>query len=130
MKLYNGFLKFLKDQGIDKEDIIMQHQDNYWIISMNEQGEENIDYNVLMILYDDDSLTEIYIRKEIDTSDILSILKETNRLTLNYLGVSFCLTDKYVSTKMVCQPKGNIEEVLKSLIINMDIAKKEFINFK
>lgn len=130
MSLIDDFLKFAKEQEINQEDIFMEKGDNYTIASFGEQGEEDVVYNITLILYSDNSTVEIYIRKQIDSTNLFEILQETNRLNAEYMGISFFVENNIISTKSVCETEGNIEIALKLMVQNMQVAATEFVNFK
>lgn len=130
MSLIDDFLKFAKEQEINQEDIFMEKGDNYTIASFGEQGEEDVVYNITLILYSNNSTVEIYIRKQIDSTNLFEILQETNRLNAEYMGISFFVENNIISTKSVCETEGNIEIALKLMVQNMQVAATEFVNFK
>lgn len=130
MNLVKDFFSFAEAQDINKEDIFMQKGDQYTIVSFGEEAEHDVVYNITLVLYDNDSTVEIYIRKYIDTSNLLEVLEKTNKLNAEYLGVSFFVEDSIISTKAVCEVEGDIEIALRVMVKNMQIAATEFVNFK
>ena len=123
MKLFNDFLKFTKEQGIALEDIYQEKGDEYSMVSFGEQGKEDVIYN-------DDVSAEIYIRKQIDTEDLLSVLQQINRLNSEYSGMTFFLDDGILSLKSLCLADGDIETVLYQMVQNIEIAEIEFVEFQ
>lgn len=130
MSLLNDFFKFAKEQGISEEDIYKEKGEGYTIVSFGEQGEEDVIYNISLILYDDNNTVEIYIRKQINVDDLFDVLKRTNNLNAEYMGVAFFVEDGIISTKSVCSTNGDIEIALKQMVQNMQIAASEFVNFR
>ncbi len=130
MKLFNDFLKFTKEQGIALEDIYQEKGDEYSMVSFGEQGKEDVIYNVTLVFYNDDVSAEIYIRKQIDTEDLLSVLQQINRLNSEYSGMTFFLDDGILSLKSLCLADGDIETVLYQMVQNIEIAEIEFVEFQ
>ena len=130
MKLFNDFLKFSQEQGISLEDIYQEKGDEYSMVSFGEQGKEDVIYNVTLVFYNDDVSAEIYIRKQIDTEDLLSVLQQINRLNSEYSGMTFFLDDGILSLKSLCLADGDIETVLYQMVQNIEIAEIEFVEFQ
>ncbi len=129
MKLVEGFMKFAEEQNINANDIFTDKGDGYTIISFGEEGEPGIVYNVALILYDDDNQAEVYVRKSVNTSNMLDVLTKLNKLNNDYRGVSFFANDGLVNIKSYCEANGDIEVVLKQMLQTMRVASEEFSKF-
>lgn len=130
MNLFDQFLKFTEEQGINPDDIYKEQREDFSIVSFGEQGEPDAIYNITLVFYKDNDLVEISVRKLIDTEDMFDILKRVNELNADYMGVSFFVENSLISVKTVCNAKGDIEVVLKTMVQNMQIASTEFVKFK
>ena len=124
MRLVREFFKVLRNMGISEKDIYKEKGDCFTMVSFGEEGEVGIVYNIVLVFYDDNSQVEIYVRKVINSKNLLEILKKTNDLTAEYAGIAFFFNDGIVSTKSVCYPYGDIKKVFNSFL-----TKEELKNF-
>lgn len=128
MSNYNNFLKFAEEQGININDMYKEKGDTYNIVSFGEETDDGI-YNVTLVIYNDDDMVEIYVRKAINTDNVLEVLSKTNNLNAEYMGVSFFVGDNVINLKSACSTHGDIEVALKKMVNNMQIAKETFTSF-
>lgn len=82
-----------------------------------------------LVIYDDNDVVEIYVRKAINTENVLDVLSRVNNLNAEYMGVSFFVGDNVINLKSACSTSGDIEVALKKMVNNMQIAKETFISF-
>lgn len=129
MSLVEDFLKFAEEQEINPNDIYKEKGESYTIVSFGEQTEVDNIYNIVLVLYDDNNTVEIYIRKQINTNNLFDLLQRTNALNAEYMGVSFIIENGVISTKSVCYVNGVLEVALRQMVMNMQIAAAEFVNF-
>jgi len=129
MKLVPRFMKFADEQQLNKEDIFTQKDEGYTLISFGEEGETDVVYNVMLILYDDNNVAEIIIRKVINTSDMFDVLKRGNELNFDYRGLTYFATEGIISVKTHVEAHGDIEVVLKQMLQTMRVASEEFSKF-
>lgn len=85
MSNYNNFLKFVEEQGINVDDMYKEKGDTYNIVSFGEETEDGL-YNVTLVIYDDNDVVEIYVRKAINTENVLDVLSRVNNLNAEYMG--------------------------------------------
>ena len=128
MKNYNDFLKFAESQGININDIYKEKGDTYNIVSFGEET-DNGAFNVTLVIYDDDNVVEIYIRKPTNIENILDVFVKVNELNAEYMGVNFFVGDSVINLKSLCNTAGDIEVALKQMVNNMQIAKEVFAKF-
>lgn len=126
MSIYNQFLDFIKAQGVNSNDIFCKNFEDYKIVSFGEQVTENDIYNVSLIIYNDNEIVEIYIRKEIECNNLFELLKQINELNAEYRGISFFIENGTVTLKSLCHTNSSIETVLKQMVLNMQVATEEF----
>lgn len=128
MNLVEAFYEYAEKLGVSKEDIIKEKGDGFTMLSFGEQGEPNVIYYVILLMYDDNDAVEIYIRKAIETEDELSTLQQLNRWNAEYCGMSFFKQENAVNVKIYCKTAGDLNVVLQYLVQGMDVAKTEFPN--
>lgn len=129
MNNYKNFLKFAEGQGININDIYKEKGDTYNIVSFGEETNDGV-YNVTLVIYNDDNVVEIYVRKAINTENVLDVLTKVNTLNEKYMGVNFFVRNNVINLKTACETLGDIEVALKKMVNSMQIAKKVFVSFK
>ena len=128
MTLLQKFYEYTEKAGFNKEDIYEEKDNEYTLLSFYESGEKDIIYNVALVFYDDQN-AEVYIRTSIQNYDLLTTLSKINELNAQYCGVTFLLADNMIVIKSYCRAEGNIENLLKEMVQDMKLAKKEFKGF-
>lgn len=128
MNLVEAFYRYTEKLEINKENIHEEKGDGFTLLSFGEQGEPNIIYYVIMLMYDDNDAVEVYIRKNVEKDDELSVLQQLNRMNAEYCGMSFFKQENAVNVKIYCKTGGKLEVVLERLVQGMDVAKTEFPN--
>ncbi|MFI3200277.1 MAG: hypothetical protein R3Y54_01955 [Eubacteriales bacterium] len=129
MKLVTDFYNYIEKIGIQKDAIYEENGNEFTLVSFSEEGEKELAYNIALVLYSNDDIVEIYIRKPIQENYELSILKRLNLLNSEYCGVTFCYENDIVCVKSCCKTSGNIEIAFAQLVQNMQLAKTEFPKF-
>lgn len=130
MSLLQDFIKVSKEQGINTEDLYQEKGNGFSIISFGETGEQNIIYNIALVFYDNDDDVELFIRKQIDDSEVVKVFNQVNNLNAEYRGMSFYLEDSIVVLKSYVQANGNVENVLRHMVGCMQVATVEFSKIK
>lgn len=131
MDLKEQFYQYLLSQGLTDRDIFTERNNGFTLISFNRPGDNNCIYNVAVLLYDDNVMTEILVRKEIDVNNVLPTLKALNFLNADYRGVSFFIVDGCLLTvKSYCEPAGKVSAVIDNMLKTMQVAYDEFPDFK
>lgn len=130
MSLVNKFIEFSKKQGIKTEDLYQEQGDGFSVISFYENGEPDIVYNIALVFYDNNDDVEIYIRKQINDTDIVKVFNYVNNLNAEYRGVTFFLEDGLVVLKTYIQVNGDIIKVLRQIVDGMQIASEVFPKIK
>ena len=128
MNLVEAFYRYTEKLEINKENIHEEKGEGFTLLSFGEQGEPNIIYYVIMLMYDDNDAVEVYIRKNVEKDDELSVLQQLNRMNAEYCGMSFFKQENAVNVKIYCKTGGKLEVVLERLVQGMDVAKTEFPN--
>lgn len=129
MRLLQDFMDFAIEQGVNTEDIYQDSGENYEILSFGEQAEDETIYNVTLVFYEDENTVEIYIRKQIDDTNLFEVLQKINALNAEYIGISFFVDDNIISCKSVSYSNGNVENVIRQMVENMQVASAEFVKF-
>lgn len=127
MTLVEGFIDFCKQQDIKKSDVQTYRMEDATVFSFAEQSDEQVNYNVLLILYDDNKSADIWVRKPITNANILHKL---NDLNMDYRFYTFVSTDDTLVLKGSVNTNSDINVVLKEWLQIQRIAKKEFKNFQ
>lgn len=130
MSLLQDFIKVSKEQGINTEDLYQEKGDGFSIVSFGEAGEQNIIYNIALVFYDNDDDVELFIRKQIDDSDVVKVFNQVNNLNAEYRGMSFYLEDSIIVLKSYLQANENVENVLRQMVGCMQVATEEFSKIK
>lgn len=130
MSLVNKFIKFAKKQGINTKDLYQEQGDGFSVISFGESGEPGIVYNIALVFYDNNDDVEIYIRKQINDTDIVKVFNYVNNLNAEYRGVTFFLENGLVVLKTYIQANDDVEKVLRQMIGGMQIASEVFSKIK
>ena len=89
MNLVEAFYRYTEKLEINKENIHEEKGEGFTLLSFGEQGEPNIIYYVILLMYDDNDAVEVYIRKNVEKDDELSVLQQLNRMNAEYCGMSF-----------------------------------------
>lgn len=126
MSLVNDFYKYTDQIGISKDDIYKETGDGFTLISFGEEVEQGSVFNVALVIYDNDDSVEVYIRKQINCTDELGLLRKLNNMNAEYCGASFFTENNVVSIKSYCKTNGNLDIALAQMIQNMQVAKEEF----
>ena len=111
--------------------MIMLHQRELTemvVISFPEMGEKDCIYNIAIVFYENDNDAEIYIRKPIKNFDELELLRKLNALNCEYSDVTFLIDDNMLTVKSYLLSDGKVENILKKLVADMQLAQKEFVN--
>ena len=131
MDLKEQFYQYLLSQGLTDRDIYTERNNGFTLISFNRPGDNKCLYNIAVLLYDDNIMTEILVRKEIDVNNVLPVLKALNFLNADYRGVSFFIVDGCLLTvKSYCEPAGKVSAVVDNMLNTMKVAYAEFPEFK
>lgn len=130
MSLVSKFIEIAKEQGIKTEDLYQEQGDGFSIISFGESGEPDIVYNIALVFYDNNDDVEIFIRKQIDDTDIVKVFNYVNNLNAEYRGVTFFLENGLVVLKTYIQANDDVEKVLRQMIGGMQIASEVFPKIK
>lgn len=130
MSLLQDFIKVSKKQGINTEDLYQEKGNGFSIVSFGEEGEQNIIYNIALVFYDNDNDVELFIRKQIDDSDVVKVFNQVNNLNAEYRGMSFYLEDSIIVLKSYLQANENVENVLRQMVGCMQVATEEFSKIK
>lgn len=134
MSLVTEFKNTAAELGINKCDFYEENGQEYTILSFSEIGEKTliktIPYNVALVFYSNDNEVEIFVRKKIESKNIVQVFNQVNNLNAEYRGVAFYLEDTSVVIKSYVQTEGNIEKLLKQMVSQVDIAKEEFKKIK
>lgn len=128
MTLYEQFNSFIKDIGLDLDNIYHEKKEDYEIISFYEEVKNGQVFNVTLVIYNDQDTVEIYIRKQINTSDTLDLYKKINQMNIDYRDMSFFYEESYLVVKSQCTTNGNFEKVIEKMMVNIQVAEKEFEN--
>lgn len=128
MTLLQKFYEYTEKAGFNKTDIYEEKDNEYTLLSFYESGEKDDIYNVALVFYDNQN-AEVYIRTSIQNYDILTTLSKINELNSQYCGVTFLLADNMIVIKSYCKAEGNLESLLKEMVQDMKLAKKEFKEF-
>lgn len=126
MSLVSKFIEIAKEQGIKPEDLYQEQGDGFSIISFGESGEPGIVYNIALVFYDNNEDVEIFIRKQIDDTDIVKVFNYVNNLNAEYRGVTFFLENGLVVLKTYIQANDDVEKVLRQMIGGIQIASEVF----
>ena len=127
MTLVEGFLDFCEKQGINKNEIYSYRMDDATALSFAEESDEGINYNIMLILYDDNKSADIWVRKPITNAKILSKL---NTLNMNYRFYTFAATKDTLILKGSVNTNSDINVVIKEWLQIQRIANVEFKNFQ
>lgn len=132
MTLYEQFIKFSKENGIDMSDAFTKREKNYDMIAFGEEAknDNNLIYNVVLVFYNIEDIAEVYIRKQIALDNRTDVLNRLNNYNACYRGVSFFLDFDFINMKSFCVAKNNIRTALDLLANNMIIAQDLFKEFK
>jgi hypothetical protein len=127
MTLVEGFIDFCKKQGIKKSDVQTYRMEDAAVFSFGQESDEQMNYNVMLILYDDNKSADIWVRKPITNSNILNKL---NDLNMDYRFYTFVATDDTIVLKGSVNTNSDINVVLKEWLQIQRIANVEFKKFK
>lgn len=130
MSLLQDFVNVSKEQGINTEDLYHEKGNGFSIVSFGEEGEQNIIYNIALVFYDNNDDVEIFIRKQIDDSDVVKVFNQVNNLNAEYRGISFYLEDSIIVLKSYIQANENVENVLRQMVGCTQVATEEFSKIK
>lgn len=97
------------------------------VFSFGQESDEQMNYNVMLILYDDNKSADIWVRKPITNSNILNKL---NDLNMDYRFYTFVATDDTIVLKGSVNTNSDINVVLKEWLQIQRIANVEFKKFK
>ena len=127
MTLVEGFIDFCKKQGIKKSDVQTYRMEDAAVFSFGQESEEQVNYNVMLVLYDDNKSADIWVRKPITNAKILSKL---NTLNMNYRFYTFAATKDTLILKGSVNTNSDINVVIKEWLQIQRIANVEFKNFQ
>lgn len=126
MGLQSEFLAYAEEVGIHKEDLKTEQGDGYSAVIFGEEGDAGTVYTVMLVFYEDDNEVEIYIGKEVTpVDDLLGLLKRLNELNIDYRGITFLYQADMATLKTRFYAEGELQAVLVSLTMSMEVAKKE-----
>ena len=129
MTLLKKFYEYTEKAGFDKSDIYEKKEPEYTLLSFFEKGTNDELYNVALVFYEDND-AEVYIRSSISDYDMFSVLSKINELNSQYCGVTFLLADDMLVVKSYCKANGEIDLLLREMVQNIKLAKKEFNGIK
>ena len=127
MTLVEGFINFCKKEGIKKSDVQTYRMEDAAVFSFCQESEEQVNYNVMLVLYDDNKSADIWVRKPITNPHILEKLNDLNG---DYRFYTFVAIDDSVVLKGSVNTNSDINVVLKEWLQIQKIANLEFKNFK
>jgi hypothetical protein len=127
MTLVNGFKDFCNKVGINLNEVYEARMENATIFSFAETSDENMNYNVMLILYDDNKSADVWVRKPITN---LNILEKLNDLNLDYGIYTFAVSEDTLISKCSVDTNSDINVVLKKMMDMLKVARKEFKKFK
>lgn len=97
------------------------------VFSFCQESDEQVNYNVMLVLYDDNKSADIWVRKPITNPHILEKLNDLNG---DYRFYTFVAIDDSVVLKGSVNTNSDINVVLKEWLQMQKIANLEFKNFK
>ena len=128
MKILESFYKLIDSLGIDEKAIHEDDGDGFKLLVFPEEGEPGIMYSVALVFYDNDDDAEIYVRKPVSGYDELTMFRKLNELNCEYSDVVFLIDEGNLSVKTFVSSGGEIEPVMKKLLMAMKVAQTEFPN--
>lgn len=123
-----AFYDYVASKGIDRNAIYEEKGEGFVVTSFPEMGEKDCIYNIAIVFYENDNDAEIYIRKPIKSFDELELLRKLNALNCEYSDVTFLIDDNMLTIKSYLLSDGKVENILKKLVADMQLAQKEFVN--
>ena len=127
MKLLNNFYDYAAAQGVDKNAIYEEKGDGFVVVSFPERGEQDCIYNIAIVFYENDDDVEIYVRKQINDYDELTLLRKLNALNCEYTDVTFLVDDHMLTVKSFLPAQGDINRVLVKMVADVQLAQAEFV---
>ena len=132
MTLYEQFMEFAKQNGINTNEFFHQRENGYDFIAFGEtaNNDNGLIYNIAFVFYDEDDIAELYIRKRILIEDKLEIFEKLNIFNSKYRGLSFFLEKDMICVKSYCATGGEIKLALVMMARNMERAQELFSEFE
>ena len=125
MGLQTEFIAYAEEVGINREDLQVDQGDGFSAVTFGEQGEDETTYTVMIVFYEGDDEVEIFIGKVLESVDLLALLKRLNALNIEYRGGTFLYQADMATLKMYRRVNGQLQGVLESFMLGMEMAKKE-----
>lgn len=127
MTLIDGFKAFAKEASIDLSGVIKKRMGNdATVLYFAVESDEDIKYMVMLVLYDDNKLAEIWVSKNIRN---LNILPKVNNLNLDYRYYTFALENNSIVIKSSVNTNSDFKIVSKNMLQMINVANEEFKKF-
>lgn len=132
MTLYEQFIEFAKQNGINTSDMFHEKTEKYDMVAFGEEAikDNKAIYNVVLVFYDIEDVTEVYIRKQIKYNNRNDVLEKLNDYNACFRGMSFFLDYNFVNVKSFCVVKQDVKNALNLFSKNMEIAQELFKEFE
>lgn len=130
MSMLKDFLKYVKKQKIDPNDIYTEENKEIAIASFAQISKENILYDIMIVFHKtENDETEIIISKPITEENLLTSLVRANELNINYLNTTFFINENVIAIKVFFNSYDTIAITIQKMFELLDIANKEFPDF-
>lgn len=132
MTLYEQFMTYTKENGIDMSDVFHQKEEDFEMVAFGEKvsADNGIVYSIVFVFYDKIDVAEIYIRKQIKIKDELSVLKKINEYNCTYRGLTFFIDQELLTAKSFCVTGGDVRVALKMMAKDMKVVQDLFKDFE